>query len=202
MPLAPYELKMPRPKPGRVSQEGLLSPSVVLLAIDRIRSTVLLPIDLPVLSRSECATIGGAIVLHFFIDRRFAAFQVCGFSRRQLAALDALRDAVLLVLLPLAHFGLRVGVLYRDIVLIAIDVAGKPVLLAVEPGTIRGRQMPVIRFPHVALFLIQPGFFGFQVLGFPGSELTALHPICDPVLLVLFSFLNDWSRSARWSSAL
>ena len=59
-----------------------------------------------------------------------------GFAGRQLSALDPLRDAVLLVLGAFANFGFRIGVLHSAIVLVAVDVAGKPVLLAREAGFI------------------------------------------------------------------
>ena len=56
--------------------------------------------------------------------------------------------------------------------------------------------MPVVLLPHAALFFVQTGFLGFQVLGFARSELTALYAVRDPILLVFFSILNGWSRSA------
>src|SRR5271166_4724725 len=108
-------MKKPRPQPGLNHEEtaNLLGASVVLLAVDRIGRAILLAIDLTMLGWGQMAAVGRAIGFHFMIDRGFTAFQVRSFAGRQLAALHALRDAVLLVFRPLAHFALRVGVLYR-----------------------------------------------------------------------------------------
>lgn len=78
----------------------------MLLAIDRVGSAVLLAINLPMLGWRQLSAIGRAIVLHFFVDSGFAAFQVRGLSWCQLTALDPLGDAILLVFLPLAHAAL------------------------------------------------------------------------------------------------
>ncbi len=75
----------------------------MLLTIDRVGSPVLLTIHLPALDRSQFATVGCTIVLYFLVDRSFTAFQVRGFLRCQLPALDALSNAVLLVFLPFAY---------------------------------------------------------------------------------------------------
>src|SRR5947209_5172837 len=94
---------------------------VVLVAVDLARFAILLTVDLRFFLRSQLAAIGGAVRLHFAIDLRFVIFQVSRFASGQLAALYALRDAVLLVLSPLADFALGSGILHRGIVLVFVD---------------------------------------------------------------------------------
>ena len=84
----------------------------------------MLAVDLAALGSSQGATVGCAIVVDFVVDRSFAAFKPGGFAGGQLAALDALRDAVLLVLLALADFTFWVGILYRRIVLVLVGLLG------------------------------------------------------------------------------
>src|ERR1700751_3452373 len=124
-----------RPEPeawGLLSDEtGLLMAAVVPVVMNLARHAILLPIDLRLLLRRQLAAVGGAVVAHFLVDLRFVRFQVCGFAGGQLSALDALRDAVLLVLGALADFTLRIRVLHRGVVLVLINLLGKLVLLLI-----------------------------------------------------------------------
>ncbi len=108
----------------------LLPAPVVLGAIDLVRLLVELLVDLLALLRTQFAAVGSAVLLHFLVNLRFIVLEVRGFAGRELSAVDALRDAILLVLFPLADFTLRVGVLLRFVVLIVIDLLGELVLLA------------------------------------------------------------------------
>ena len=71
-------------------------PIIVLVAIDLARLAILLAIDLGFFLRSQLAAVGLAVGTHFLIDLRLIVLQVCRFAGGQLAALDALCDAVLL----------------------------------------------------------------------------------------------------------
>ena len=99
-------------------------PGIVLVAIDLARLAILLAIDLGFFLRSQLAPVGLTVGMHFLIDLRLIVFQVGRFAGGQLAALDALRDAVLLVLLALADFTLWAGILHRRIVLVLVDLLG------------------------------------------------------------------------------
>src|SRR5438477_12208875 len=85
-------------------ENRLLPAAVVLVAVDLARHTILLPVYLRFLLRSQFAAIGRAVVANFMVDLRFLILQIRSLARRQLPALDALRDAVLLVLSPPSNF--------------------------------------------------------------------------------------------------
>src|SRR6267142_3044150 len=76
--------------------------SIVLLAIDVARSLVLLPVDLLLFAGGQGATIGFALGCDLLVNSSLLFFELGGFGRRELAALDALGDAGLLVLAALA----------------------------------------------------------------------------------------------------
>src|SRR5262249_47491030 len=74
------------------------------------RNLVLLPVHLRFFGGRELASIGRAVGTGFRVEGRFFRFQVRGFAGGQLAALHALRDAVLLVFLTFPDFGFRLGI--------------------------------------------------------------------------------------------
>src|SRR5207248_1707420 len=102
----------------------LLYACVVFLPVDRSRGAILLAIDLSPLGGSQRLTVGGAIVMNFFVHGGFTALQFRGFACGQLAALHALRNPLLLIALALSHFTLRIHVLHLGIMLLFIDVFG------------------------------------------------------------------------------
>src|SRR6267142_3727452 len=75
---------------------------VVLLAIDVARSLILLPVDLLLFAGGQRATIGFAVGCDLLVNSPLLFFELGGFGRRELSALDALGDAGLLVLAALA----------------------------------------------------------------------------------------------------
>ena len=70
---------------------------VVLIAVDVAADLILLMVHLGAFLAGQVTAVGGAVVMHFLVDRRFLTFQVAGFARRQLAGANALADASLLV---------------------------------------------------------------------------------------------------------
>src|SRR5208337_2976129 len=76
---------------------------VVLVLINLIGKLVLLRVDLLLFGLRQLSAVGGAVGAGFTIDGSFFRFQVGGFTRGQLAALYALRNAVLLILLALRN---------------------------------------------------------------------------------------------------
>jgi hypothetical protein len=60
-------------------------------------------IDLLALLRGQVAILTGAIVADFTVEVGFARFKILGFSRSERARVDAVGNAALLVLLPLAR---------------------------------------------------------------------------------------------------
>ena len=74
---------------------------IVLLAIDVTRSLILLPVDLLLFAGRKGATIGFALGCNLLMNVSLLFFELGGFGRRKLAALDALGDAGLLVLAAL-----------------------------------------------------------------------------------------------------
>src|SRR5437660_1452920 len=171
-------------------EDRLLMTTVVLVAVDLARLTVLLAINLGALLWVQFAAVRSAIVADFMVDLGFIVFEVRGFAGGELPALDALSDAVLLVLGSLANFTLGIGVLHRRVVLVLVNLLGHLILLLGQSFLVGGGQLAVIELAHVALFLVDRGFFLFQVRGFTGGQFPALHAVSDAVLLVFFAVLN------------
>jgi len=73
---------------------------VVLVVVDGAADVVLLAIDLIALLLGELAAIGRAIGVNLAIEIGFAAFEVFGFAGGELAGLDAVGDAILLIFAP------------------------------------------------------------------------------------------------------
>jgi hypothetical protein len=138
-----------------------LVPGIVLVAIDLARLAILLAIDLGFFLRSQLATVGLTVGMHFLIDLRLIVFQVGRFAGGQLAALDALRDAVLLVFfaIPNRHSpvtGVDAAVELCAVVLLLCATTGdaKSASAAVTKVIFRWLLIRISRFS--ALLLICP----------------------------------------------
>ena len=92
---------------------SLLFAGVVFIAIDLTRHFVVLAIHFGFFRRSEFSAIGSAVTSDLAVYGTFLALQVRGFAGSQLAALNALSDAVLLVFRAFTDFG--VGSLQRGL---------------------------------------------------------------------------------------
>jgi len=178
-------------------ESRLLMTTVVLVAIDLAGLAVLLAVHLGALLRGEFATVRSTVVADFVVNLGFIVFEVRGLASGELSALDALSDAVLLVLGSLANFALGIGVLHRRVVLVLVDLLGHLILLLSQGLLVGIGKLAVVEFAHVALFLVDGGFFLLEVGGFAGSELSALDALSDAVLLVFFAFLDRLSRNGR-----
>ena len=101
----------------------MLGVGVVLLVVDVFRSRVLFLIDLLLFARRELSAVGRAIRRHLLVDAALLIFELGGFTGRQLAALNALRDTILLVFAALPDFIVAVvrGV---GVVLVVINLLG------------------------------------------------------------------------------
>lgn len=81
----------------------------------------------------------------------------------------------------LANFG---------VVLVAIDATRLLVLLAVNRVTVLFCQVTVVLRAHAAFFLVDARFLVLKAGGLASSELSALHAVCDPVLLIDFALVD------------
>ena len=151
----------------------------MLVGVDVIGGAVLLAVDGGVLVSGEMPAVGRAVVAHFVVDALLLAFEVRGFPGRQLSALDALRDALLLILLALADFAAVAVVLLSGVVLFGVDSVRKVNLLIVQLRAVSSREVAIVFRTHDVLFLIDPGFLVFQILRFTGGELAALDALSD-----------------------
>jgi hypothetical protein len=115
----------------------------VLLVVNVLRSSVLFLVDPLLLARGGLSAVGGAVCRNLLIDGFLLIFQLGGFASRQLAALDALRDAVLLVFAALAD-GV-IAVVCDGVVLVVVDLLEKLVLLLIDLRLFRSRQLSTIR---------------------------------------------------------
>ena len=70
----------------------------MLVLVDVLAEDVLLLVDLLLLVVGQIAAVGLAVVAHFLVQAGFFSLKVSGFARRQLAGLDSVGDALLLVL--------------------------------------------------------------------------------------------------------
>jgi hypothetical protein len=77
----------------------------VLIAVDGVRNAVLTAVESGAIGACKVSIISTAHSAFFAIDGSFAPFEVTRFVPRELAASYALRDAVLLVFLPLQDCG-------------------------------------------------------------------------------------------------
>src|SRR6266446_3735723 len=96
----------------------------------------------------------------------FSSFS--GSTRSELAALDALSDAVLLIFAALADFVVAIvgGV---GIVLVGVDLLRHLILLLVDLGFFGRRQLSAVGRAVRAGFLVDGCFLVFKVGGFAGS---------------------------------
>jgi hypothetical protein len=72
--------------------------------VDLLAGVVLLSVELALFALGQVTVVGGHIPLFLIVDVLFLPFHVRGLSRRHGAVLDAIGDAVLLILLAAVHF--------------------------------------------------------------------------------------------------
>src|SRR5579875_3298743 len=82
------------------------------------------------------------------------------------------------------------------VVLVAVNRARYPVLPAIQGGAIGAGEMAVVGAAHLVFLAIDRGIAAFQIAGFAGGQLAALHSLGDAVLLILFA-LVDGGRGLR-----
>jgi hypothetical protein len=101
----------------------VLGCGVVLIVVDLAAEFVLLLMDLVPFGRGQLAAIQCAIGVDFLVDRRFFLLHVGRLAGSQLAGFYPLRDAVLLILRPLANFaGPNVAAVKREAAIIPITM--------------------------------------------------------------------------------
>lgn len=76
------------------------------------------------------------------------------------------------------------------VVLLPVDVARRAVLPAVQRFPVGLRQVTVIRFAHVPLFVIDALLLAFQPSRFSRRKLTAANTLPDPLLLIHFPLMD------------
>src|SRR5208282_3100567 len=86
---------------------------VVLVVVNLPGGPVVLPVELGFIGRSQVAVVLGAHFVRLFADGPLAVLQVLGLAGGQLAALNALGDALLLEVAPRSRGRLRRGRLAR-----------------------------------------------------------------------------------------
>lgn len=143
-------------------------------------------VDLLFLVPRELAAVRGAVARHLLVDTLLLVLKLGGLAGGQLSALDALGDAILLVLAALSNFVVAVlrGV---GIVLVVVDLLGKLVLLPVDLLLLRWRELSAVCRTVRARFAIDRRFFRFEIRSFTGGQLTALHSVRDAVLLIFLA---------------
>ena len=84
-----------------------------LILMDLIAQMVLLLVDLLLFRLRKLASVGLPVVVHLAVEIGLLAFQILGFAGGQLAGLNAIGDAVLLIVAPLIHGGRVLRKRYR-----------------------------------------------------------------------------------------
>src|SRR5579864_2116701 len=144
---------------------------------------VLLLVHLFSLGGSQLSSVALAIGGHLMIDVLLVLLGLRRFTCVHLAAVDAIRDALLLVALALAYFAVRTR-LCGPVVLVVIDRTADIVLLLVHMRALFGSQLPAVGRAIILHFVIDVGFARFQVLGLAGSQLSGASSVRNPILLV------------------
>src|SRR5258708_40085818 len=126
------------------------------------------------------------------VDALLFIFQFSGFAGGQLAAFDALGNAVLLIFAALAD-GIVAVMRGVGVVLVSVNLLGKLILLFIDGGFFRRGQFAAVGCAVGAGFTVYGRFLGFQVGGFTGSQLSALHALTAAALFI-FLALSDFVR--------
>src|SRR4029077_14988746 len=164
--------------------------------VNIFRRLVLFVVDLLLFTGRQLAAVGLAVRGDLLVDALLLVLELCRFAGRQLPALDALCDAVLLVFAALAHF--RVAIVRRiGVVFVGVDLLREVVLLLVDLGLSRCRQLAAVGLAVCFGFAVDGCFFSFQFRGFTGGQLSALHAIGDAVLLIFFPLRDAGIRLLR-----
>ena len=159
--------------------------TIMLLAPDRLALAILGLLDAALLESANVAVCSGT-ALHA-VDGGFAMFHPPGLARRQFAAANALRDALLLVdvardvcLHALRGGGVRVSPLH--VVLLPIDVATQAILRLIDVAGFVLRDAAIAQRP--GFHVLDAGLTLFESGGFAGAQLPALQALLDALLLV------------------
>jgi hypothetical protein len=126
-------------------------------------------VDPGLLFRRQFAAVGHAIIADLMVHRSFTLFNMGGIACGHLTTLDALRNALLLVALPLPDLAFGVYILRGSVVLVFINLVRELVLLLMQRGAVGGGQMAVVQLAHVMLLLVKFGFFFLQMPCLSGS---------------------------------
>src|SRR5208337_4330430 len=158
---------------------------VVLVLIDLVGKLVLLRVDLLLFGLRQLSAVGGAVGAGFAIDRRFFRLQIGSFTRGQLPALHALRNAVLLVFLALRNRGLlrrcrarRAGPLRSRTAGTAARPAGGWILCqrqCAQQQHCRRHNRPLrelVAHDRISFFCLRPESFGHPVIHKFGEEVV------------------------------
>ena len=123
-------------------RRATLGAGVVLFAVNVPGFAILFVVDLLFLTGSQLAAVGCTVVAYLLVDSTFLVFNFGSLAGSQLAALHALRDAVLLVLLALAHFAFAAAWGSAGVVFIVVYLVGEVILLAIDLGFFSRSQFP------------------------------------------------------------
>jgi len=143
----------------------------VLLAIDLTAGAVELMVKPSFFLAGELAAIRGAIGVILLVDALLAILGPCGFAGGHLAAANALRDAIPLVLAALADLVVAI-VSHVGIVLVSVDRLAQIVLLVVDLLVLLRSELAIVGGAIVADLAIQICLAAFKVLGFTRVQLT------------------------------
>jgi hypothetical protein len=91
---------------------------VVLVAIDVAAYLILLMVHLGAFTLRQMPAVGCAVRMNFLMDRRFFAFEMARFARRQLPRANALADARLLVTLTRVYRSRPAVVFRREVCMV------------------------------------------------------------------------------------
>src|SRR5229473_35368 len=160
---------------------------VVLFMVDIFRRGVLFVVDLFLFGGRQRSAIGLAVFGNLLVDALLLILELGCFARGELPALDALSNAVLLVFAALVHFVVSI-VLRLGVVLVGVNLLGHLILLSVDLLLFRRGQLAAVG-----------RFFRFQVSGFTGCQLAALHALRDAVLLIFFALRDRRLGFLCWS---
>src|SRR5580692_12537168 len=115
------------------------------------------------------------------VDVLFVLLGLGRFACVHFAAVNAIRNPLLLVALALAHFAVGTR-LSGPVVLVVVDRLAHVVLLLVHVLALFGSQLPAVCRAIILHFMIDVGFARFEMLSLAGSQLSGANAVRNPVL--------------------
>jgi len=189
----PVDIIAPREAPSRSVDASvhiqIRCRLVVLVVVDAIAEPVLTLVHTVAFTWRQLAAVHLTVSTHLRLQASFAIFEMCGFVGIQPAALDALRNAILLVLFAAANSAVA-KVIFGGVVFIGINLLAEVGMLCAHLCPFGARKAAAIGVAIGANFAVDGSFLILDVGSFARGQLARPDALCDPLLLVLVGLVR------------